>query len=320
MEILDLYLKEVRRHLPRVLRDDVIRELSENLRSQLADRAEELGRPLSEAEQEELLAQHGHPIVVASTYRQDKRRVVLGWHLIGPALFPLYLKILGINLGLTTVVFVVVAYFLRTPPRDAAQSYLFIALLQAVIVTLIFTLVERSLTPVSAQQSKLLDRYLKAVRIWLPRAQRQDILDELAANIHSKMEDKAAELGRPLSEADLEAILRAHGHPMQVAARYAPGKYSLALGWELIGPQLFPFYILLLSFNVALTLALPAGILYALGREIHLQMFILPVSIQVGTVTFLFVLLQFILSRWPNALYQWNPKPKLPILRKSWIL
>ena len=47
----------------------------------------------------------------------------------------------------------------------------------------------------------LLDRYLNAVRSFLPPAQRDDITTELAANLQAQMEDRAAELGRPLSEA-----------------------------------------------------------------------------------------------------------------------
>ena len=68
MELVDRYLKSVRSCLPAAQRDDIISELSENLREQIEDREGELGRPLNESEVEALLKQHGHPLVVASRY------------------------------------------------------------------------------------------------------------------------------------------------------------------------------------------------------------------------------------------------------------
>ena len=46
----------------------------------------------------------------------------------------------------------------------------------------------------------LLDRYLQAVRFFLPRRQQDDIVRELSENLLSQMEDRAEELGRPLTE------------------------------------------------------------------------------------------------------------------------
>lgn len=82
---------------------------------------------------------------------------------------------------------------------------------------------------------QLLDRYLHAVRFWLPKAQQQDIIAELSEDLHSQIEDKHAELGRPLHDAELEAILRRCGPPIMVASRYCPQT-------QLIGPALFPLY------------------------------------------------------------------------------
>src|SRR5690348_17831681 len=49
------------------------------------------------------------------------------------------------------------------------------------------------------------------------------------------MEDKADALGHPLTEEEQADVLRHHGHPMMVAARYQPHR-------SLIGPEIFPFY------------------------------------------------------------------------------
>src|SRR5215472_12160835 len=84
---------------------------------------------------------------------------------------------------------------------------------------------------------ELLERYLRAVKFFLPRRQQDDILRELSENILSQMEDKAAELGRPLDESEQAAILKQHGHPFVVASRFrnTPVQY-------LIGPVVIPFY------------------------------------------------------------------------------
>lgn len=82
---------------------------------------------------------------------------------------------------------------------------------------------------------ELLDRYLQAVEFWLPKRQRQDIIAELSEDLRSQIDDKAAELGRELNDAEAEAILKRCGSPLVVASRYRPQQY-------LIGPTLFPVY------------------------------------------------------------------------------
>ena len=90
----------------------------------------------------------------------------------------------------------------------------------------------------------LLNRYLNAVRPLLPRKAQGDILRELSDDILSQMEEKEAALGRPLNEGEQEEIIKSHGHPIVVAARYGRKHY-------LIGPELFPFYWLFLKIGVA---------------------------------------------------------------------
>jgi hypothetical protein len=82
---------------------------------------------------------------------------------------------------------------------------------------------------------ELLDRYLQAVKFWLPKAQQNDIIAELGDDIRSQIEDKESALGRPLNEDELVALLRQTGHPMRVAGRYLPQQ-------SLIGPAFFPIY------------------------------------------------------------------------------
>lgn len=81
----------------------------------------------------------------------------------------------------------------------------------------------------------LLNRYIQAVRFWLPRSQQDDVSAELAEDICSQMEEQEAKLGRKLTELEVASILKKRGRPMLVANRYRPQQY-------LIGPALFPIY------------------------------------------------------------------------------
>lgn len=87
---------------------------------------------------------------------------------------------------------------------------------------------------------QLLERYLQAVKFWLPKEQKEDIVAELSEDIHSQIDEKEAELGRKLNEVELESILKQRGRPILVANRYLPQQH-------LIGPVLFPIYLLVLK-------------------------------------------------------------------------
>ena len=81
----------------------------------------------------------------------------------------------------------------------------------------------------------LLDRYLAAIGRELPEAQRADITAELRDVLMNRIEEKEAELGRPLETAEMEALLGDYGHPLSVAGRYRKHQY-------LIGPEIYPFW------------------------------------------------------------------------------
>lgn len=90
---------------------------------------------------------------------------------------------------------------------------------------------------------ELLDRYLQAIEFWLPKRQRQDIITELSEDLRSQIEEKETELGRKLEDAEVEAILKRCGAPLEVASRYRPQQY-------LIGPALFPVYRFVLAVSL----------------------------------------------------------------------
>lgn len=102
---------------------------------------------------------------------------------------------------------------------------------------------------------EVLDRYLEAVRGYLPRDQRADIVGELADDLRSEIEDRQAGVGRPLSEDEVAALLKRRGHPMTVAERYLPLQY-------LIGPAMLPVYRRTVAIVVSVLLAIAVS-LYA---------------------------------------------------------
>lgn len=146
MELLDRYLQAIKSLLPKGQQDDIIQELSDAILSQMEDREAELGRPLTEAEQETILKRHGTPMEVAGRYQTDQRSVAFGRQLIGPVLFPLYIKILALNLEIAIVVCVgaAITYAGRQPVLQTAAAFLSHFVFQFAIITGIFTLAERS--------------------------------------------------------------------------------------------------------------------------------------------------------------------------------
>lgn len=83
---------------------------------------------------------------------------------------------------------------------------------------------------------EFVERYLQAVRFWLPKTQGQeDVLSELGEDLRSQIEQQETELGRALDKDEVSAILKRCGAPMLVASRLSPSRY-------LIGPTLFPVY------------------------------------------------------------------------------
>jgi hypothetical protein len=90
----------------------------------------------------------------------------------------------------------------------------------------------------------LVDRYLQAVKFWLPKKQKADIIAELSEDLRSHIEDRETELGRMLNESEVAALLKQRGRPVLVANRFSPQE-------SLIGPVLFPIYLLVLRIVAA---------------------------------------------------------------------
>ena len=117
MDLIDRYLNAVAAQLPQVERADIVAELRDLILSRFEAKEEELGRPLSEDEQEEILREIGHPLVVAARYRKGPDS------LVGPELFPYWL--FAVKAGLLLVLAVqAIGLFIHilTDPVDAGDA------------------------------------------------------------------------------------------------------------------------------------------------------------------------------------------------------
>jgi hypothetical protein len=164
----------------------------------------------------------------------------------------------------------------------------------------------------------LIPRYLQAVKFWLPKKQQDDIIAELSEDIRAQIAEREAALGHPLTEADVEALLRQRGSPIAVANGYLPQQ-------SLIGPQLFPIYRFVLKI-VALCILVPSAVVWlfaivnaALGMPSHRWLAVnvgglwTTIFASLGMVTLIFAILER--SSVKTDLFEkWNPR-KLPALR-----
>lgn len=100
----------------------------------------------------------------------------------------------------------------------------------------------------------LIERYLAEIGKRLPARNRADIQKEIRSTLEDMLEERSKAAGRPADEEMIAALLREFGRPEKVAASYAPER-------PLIGPQLYPFYLLVLK----IVLPIVASVLFILS-------------------------------------------------------
>lgn len=144
MTQVDRYLKNVGMFLPDRQKDDILNELADAIRSRIEDMEAELGRPLTEVEQNDVLKSYGHPMTVASRYRPESGGLVFGKELIGPALFPVYMRVLGISLLIALAVQIVLMITLDLPNDSTFSRLVVQAVMQSAAVTIVFALIQRA--------------------------------------------------------------------------------------------------------------------------------------------------------------------------------
>ncbi|MBI1406223.1 MAG: hypothetical protein GC145_08875 [Caulobacter sp.] len=118
MTLLDRYLKAVAAHLPKDMREDIIAELRDLLLNRFEAKEEELGRALTEDEQEAIIREMGHPLTVAGRYRSGPN------HLIGPELYPYWLFVVKVGVAAVLAITILGTVIQLTVGEiDAAQVF-----------------------------------------------------------------------------------------------------------------------------------------------------------------------------------------------------
>lgn len=138
-ELMEQYIYSVKVLLPEK-RDDIAAEIRSNLESLAEDQSRQLGRELTLQEMSAILKQHGHPMMVASRYRDQPGR-----GLISPGLFPFYWFTMRAIFSLWLTVRVIIAVFQFQGTATAGsillrlgRDILIAAFIIAVGITLLF--------------------------------------------------------------------------------------------------------------------------------------------------------------------------------------
>ena len=152
-----------------------------------------------------------------------------------------------------------------------------------------------------------LDRYIADVKSYLPRKSRNDIVEELRANLSEKLADRAEDSDGELTEDAEIQMLSDFGHPLRVAAEYQGD------GRSLIGPTLYPFYRMSVLVSLAIStcvigLAMLAEVFFRvdLGDSSRPWIFVNSYIYIIGLITVGYVLTERLMERY-NYLDSWQP-------------
>src|SRR5690606_23713271 len=170
MKLINHYVKEVGKNLPLLKgREYIEKELRSTLEDMLEERAQKAGRPADEAMEVELLRAYGAPFDVAMTYNPQP-------YLIGPRLFPTFLKVIKIVLtSIVTVLLIVTgikAGFSGEPFMsmeflkilgDGLGNILFAVILGVGNVVVIFAILERAFPHATVEE-------LEDGKMWEPES------------------------------------------------------------------------------------------------------------------------------------------------------
>jgi hypothetical protein len=155
MDLIDRYIEEVGRFLPRKIRSDVQRELRSTLEDSLESRLANGGEDDAETAQVALLTELGHPEELADSYLPEPR------YLVGPRLYPAFL--LTMKICLVALAGILLLGVVATAGDDGGSQasllavavalfddYLVTALTILGIVVFIFAVIERFSRPSGA--------------------------------------------------------------------------------------------------------------------------------------------------------------------------
>jgi hypothetical protein len=159
----------------------------------------------------------------------------------------------------------------------------------------------------------LIERYVEKVGENLPAKSRTDIQAKIRSLIEDALEDRSAADGRAANESMTMEVLKKFGDPAKVAASYLPPRY-------LVGPRLFPTFILVMKIVTAVVTVI--GLIQigvSLGRTSLLPFEIGPILLQgllnllssllqvFGNIVLIFAILQWVVPEIKTKVVEWNP-------------
>jgi hypothetical protein len=146
--LIDNYVSEIGRRLPRRTRKDIEAEIRSILQDMLDERSQKSGKPVDEEMTLEVLKAYGAPEKVAATYLGER-------YLVGPRLYPafmLVLRIVAVVVGVLAAIGLGVALSHAQSPHNAVETVTtaignFIASLMTSLgnIVLIFAIIEWAL-------------------------------------------------------------------------------------------------------------------------------------------------------------------------------
>jgi len=98
----------------------------------------------------------------------------------------------------------------------------------------------------------MLEKYIIEVGKHLPRKNRLDLQNEIRSTLEDMLEDRSRQTNRPVNDTLISEVLKEYGAPAKVAAAYQTIQY-------LVGPRLFPFFIMVVKIVVAVLFAVALG-------------------------------------------------------------
>lgn len=174
----------------------------------------------------------------------------------------------------------------------------------------------------TSTKETIIDRYLAAVSDSLPVRHRKDTVTEIRSLIQDALDDRSKAEGKEPDEEMMAAVLKEFGPPEKIVAPYLPEKY-------LIGPQLFPTFMLvlrialpiivvlsLIGYWIGANISLPitgvdllADVLKSLGNALT------TVVAAFGNIVLIFAILQWAIPefRVPTQAKEWDPRSLKPI-------
>lgn len=164
-----------------------------------------------------------------------------------------------------------------------------------------------------SNKGNLIDRYVMEVGRRLNDKQRADVQLELRSSLQDALEERGLDAERKEDEAKIVELLREFGRPSQVSAGYGARMH-------LIGPELQPFYWMVLRLNaLVISIVHLTGLVIAVVNQTNFGTALVSAMgnlvnsflVSFAIVTIIFAVLERILPELKLPVEEWDPR-KLP--------